>query len=85
LHDAWRSVALLACTPGNYEQVATYVRRTVATQEARCPLPRLLGRSVLAVLAAVPVWLAYLVIFSWRAARGRVLPALFELGTEVDE
>jgi hypothetical protein len=184
LHDAWRTVALLACTPDNYEQVAAYVRQMVATAEARraatsrrrarraaparSPLPRLLGRSVLVVLAALPVFLlpwpfeldplvplimlcfalatvwlvhhfgwvviaaalwigaqivlvglevhdsmfaslgtyrvyealdteewvalalaaaglAYLVIFSWRAARGHIAPALVEHGTEVDE
>lgn len=63
LCNRWRAVAFLACTPGNYEQVAAYVRWMVATPKAgraaaaRSPLPRLLGRTALVVLAALPIFL----------------------------
>ncbi len=63
LHNRWRTVAFLACTPGNYEQVAAFVRQKVSASSAEArasepsPLPRLLARSALVVLAALPVFL----------------------------
>ncbi len=63
LRNRWRTVLFLACTPENYEQVAAFVRRRVAAAAAtrtappRNPLPRLLARSALVVLAALPVFL----------------------------
>lgn len=59
LRNRWRTVAFLACTPGNYDQVAAYVRRHVVTPATpiRSPLPRFLGRSALVVLASLPVFL----------------------------
>lgn len=64
LRNHWRTVAFLACTPDNYEQVAAVVRRRVEETPVRegvtfgrNPLPRLLGRSALVVLAALPVFL----------------------------
>ncbi len=61
LHNRWRTVAFLACTPGNYAQVAAYLRQQLADRGAgrtdhRSPLPRLIGRSLLVVLAALPVF-----------------------------
>ncbi|MGQ9686712.1 MAG: zinc ribbon domain-containing protein [Thiobacillaceae bacterium] len=63
LHNRWRTVAFLACTRDNYEPVAAFVQRQMAakgagtTAKAGSPLPRLLGRSALVVLATVPVFL----------------------------
>ncbi len=60
LRNHWRTVAFLACTPTNYEQVAACVRAHVAprsSRPARNPLPRFLGRSALVMLASLPVFL----------------------------
>lgn len=63
LRNRWRTVAFLACTPGNYPQVAAYVHEHISAPAAghaaagRSPLPRLLGRSLLVVLASLPVFL----------------------------
>lgn len=63
LRNRWRTVLFLACTPDNYEQVAAFVRQRIAASAAmrtapiRNPLPRLLARSALVVLAALPVFL----------------------------
>jgi hypothetical protein len=61
LRNRWRTVAFLACTPENYTQVEALVRAHVAPapQDAAkeaSPLPRLLGRTLLVVLAALPVF-----------------------------
>jgi hypothetical protein len=63
LRNRWRTVAFVACTPENYDQVAALVRRHVVQAAMGSaavgpnPLPRLLGRSLLVVLAALPVFL----------------------------
>lgn len=63
LRNRWRTVALLACTPENYAQVAEFVRQRVtapgkaSAASAHSPLPRLLGRTALVVLAMLPIFL----------------------------
>ncbi len=62
LRNRWRTVAFLVCTPENYAQAEALVRaylRPVAAdaQAGASPLPRLLGRSLLVVLAALPVFI----------------------------
>ncbi len=61
LHNAWRPLALLACTPENYAHVEALVRAHVGSApeiapKSANPLPRLLGCSLLLVLAALPVF-----------------------------
>jgi hypothetical protein len=63
LRNRWRTVAFVACTPDNYEQVAARVRQRVvpaamgSAAVGPSPLPRLLGRTLLVVVAALPVFL----------------------------
>jgi len=59
LRNRWRMVAFLACTPGNYDQVAAFVRQHLADRAAAgpSPLPRLLGRTLLVIVASLPVFL----------------------------
>jgi hypothetical protein len=68
LRNQWRTVALLACTADNFDEVAAYVAQRVAagtrTNQGRqaespasaSPVPRLLGRTALVVLACLPVF-----------------------------
>lgn len=63
LRNRWRTVAFLACTRENYAQVVAFVRAHAPAQavgtaaKGRSPLPRLLGRSALVVVATLPVFL----------------------------
>lgn len=63
LRNRWRAVAFLPCTRDNYEPVAALVRQKIAAREVGpaatrgSPLPRLIGRSLLVVLATLPVFL----------------------------
>lgn len=62
LRNRWRTVAFLACTPENYVQVEALVRARVRPAQGdepsiASPLPRLLGRTLLVILAALPVFI----------------------------
>jgi len=62
LANSWRTVLILFCRDDNYEAVATAVRTAVeartADQPARkSPLPSLLLRSAMAVIATIPLFL----------------------------
>jgi len=72
LRNSWRPVQILICNPGNYEPVAAYVAKQIAEkgsasaadEPVKSPLPRLFLRTIIVILAMVPVF---------------TLPYLFEL------
>ena len=60
LSNGWRTVLILFCTRENYEAVAAAVREALAARKIKArpknPLPRLLLRTVLVILACVPLF-----------------------------
>jgi hypothetical protein len=62
LRNAWRSLLWVQCTPDNYGEVAAVVeshmkrRRTAGRVPGKSPVPAYLGRSLMAVLACLPLF-----------------------------
>jgi hypothetical protein len=59
LHNSWRTVLILFCTPENYQAVLDRVkaaRQARAPRQRVNPLPGLLLRTVLVVLACIPLF-----------------------------
>lgn len=62
LSNSWRTVLILYCSPGNYDTVAALVAQRLEARPAeakaprRSPLPGLLLRTGLTVLAALPLF-----------------------------
>jgi hypothetical protein len=60
LSNGWRTVLNLFCTRENYDAVAAAVREALAARKIKArpknPLPRLLLRTVLVILACVPLF-----------------------------
>jgi hypothetical protein len=64
LRNSWRPVQILICTVDNYEHVATYVAKqiaengavSVADEQVKSPLPRLFLRTLIVILAMIPVF-----------------------------
>ncbi|MCB6179261.1 hypothetical protein LHP98_14135 [Rhodobacter sp. Har01] len=62
LSNSWRTLVTLYCTPANYDTVAAAVARALEARPAaakaprKSPLPALLLRSALTVLAAAPLF-----------------------------
>jgi hypothetical protein len=60
LSNGWRTVLILFCTRENYDAVAASVREALAARKTKArpknPLPRLLLRTALVILACVPLF-----------------------------
>ncbi len=63
LRNSWRPVQILICTPENYHAVTVYVTKQIADQGTtqdnlfiKSPLPRLLLRTLIVILAMIPVF-----------------------------
>jgi len=62
LRNAWRSLLWVQCTPDNYAQVADAIdrhmqrHRTTSRVSGKSPLPVYLGRSLLVVVASLPLF-----------------------------
>ena len=59
LANSWRTLFVLYCTPDNYQRVAAFVSQAMAQPRLparKSPLPRLLLRSGLAVIASLPLF-----------------------------
>ena len=63
LRNSWRPVQILICTPENYHAVTDYVTKQIADQGTtqdnlplKSPLPRLLVRTLIVILAMIPVF-----------------------------
>ncbi len=64
LRNSWRPVQILICTPENYDIIAAYVSKQITEKSSTAseipvknPLPRLLFRTSIVILAVVPVFI----------------------------
>ncbi|MDO9574618.1 MAG: hypothetical protein Q7I94_06450 [Candidatus Contubernalis sp.] len=65
LRNSWRPVMMLVCTPENYQQIVDIVEGKIDTveetaadsQRRKSPLPKMLLRTFLVVLASAPVFM----------------------------